>query len=97
MTYGFMNIVRTIHLDMDSHPENITPSLAGHSIGKWEGDTLVVDTIGFEEEAYDELAYAKTAAKETPARSTLPAWPCSVSRSNTIACRSISAERRGMR
>ena len=44
-----MDIVRTIHLDMDEHPENITPSRAGHSIGKWEGNTLVVDTIGFEE------------------------------------------------
>lgn len=49
MTYGFMDIVRTIHLDMDAHPENITPSRTGHSIGKWEGDTLVVDTVGFEE------------------------------------------------
>ena len=49
MTYGFMDVVRTIHLDMDEHPENITPSRTGHSIGRWEGDTLVVDTIGFEE------------------------------------------------
>ena len=49
ITYGFMDIVRTIHLDMDSHPTNITPSRAGHSIGKWDGDTLVVDTVGFEE------------------------------------------------
>lgn len=48
MTYGFMNLVRTIHLDMASHPDNIIPSRAGHSIGKWEGDTLVVDTVGFE-------------------------------------------------
>ena len=49
ITYGFMDIVRTIHLDMDAHPDNIEPSRAGHSIGKWEGDTLVVDTIGFTE------------------------------------------------
>ena len=49
ITYGFMDIVRTIHLDMDSHPEDIELSRAGHSIGKWEGDTLVVDTIGFAE------------------------------------------------
>ena len=47
--YGFMDISRTIHLDMEAHPENIVPSRAGHSIGRWEGDTLVVDTIGFEE------------------------------------------------
>lgn len=49
INYGFMDIDRTIHLDMDEHPANIVPSRAGHSIGRWEGDTLVVDTIGFEE------------------------------------------------
>jgi hypothetical protein len=49
LTYGFMDIVRTIHLDMDAHPDNIKPSRAGHSIGKWDGDTLVVDTVGFSE------------------------------------------------
>lgn len=47
LTYGFMDIVRTIHLDMDEHPDDIDPSRAGHSIGHWEGNTLVVDTIGF--------------------------------------------------
>jgi hypothetical protein len=30
-----------------SHPQNVTPSRAGHSIGRWDGDTLVVDTVGF--------------------------------------------------
>ena len=49
LTYGFMDIVRTIHLDMDDHPIDITPSRAGHSIGKWDGNTLVVDTTGFAE------------------------------------------------
>jgi hypothetical protein len=29
------------------HPASITPSRAGHSIGSWDGDTLVVDTVGF--------------------------------------------------
>jgi hypothetical protein len=45
--YG-RNLVRTIHMNMDAHPANITPSRAGHSIGRWEGDVLVVDTVGFE-------------------------------------------------
>ena len=49
LTYGFMGLVRTIHLDLDEHPENIIPSRGGHSIGRWEGETLVVDTIGIEE------------------------------------------------
>jgi hypothetical protein len=47
MRYGFMGLERTIHIGMEKHPENIEPSVAGHSIGHWEGDTLVVDTIGF--------------------------------------------------
>jgi hypothetical protein len=29
------------------HPAKLTPSYAGHSIGRWDGDTLVVDTVGF--------------------------------------------------
>ena len=45
--YGFMDIVRTIHLDMDQHPADITPTLEGNSIGHWENGTLVVDTVGF--------------------------------------------------
>jgi len=42
-----MDYLRTIHLDMELHPDNIVPTRGGHSIGHWEGDTLVVDTIGF--------------------------------------------------
>lgn len=45
--YGLYSYSRRIHLGMDSHPATIAPSYAGHSIGRWEGDTLVVDTIGF--------------------------------------------------
>ena len=33
---------------MSEHPAGLKPSRAGHSIGRWEGDVLVVDTIGFE-------------------------------------------------
>jgi hypothetical protein len=32
---------------MKEHPKTMKPSRAGHSIGRWEGDTLVVDTAGF--------------------------------------------------
>ena len=49
LTYGFMDIVRTIHMNLDEHPAEITPTRAGHSIGRWEDDVLVVDTIGFAE------------------------------------------------
>ena len=46
--YGLFSFERVIWMNMAAHPKNITPSYAGHSIGHWEGDVLVVDTIGFE-------------------------------------------------
>ena len=39
------NHFRVIHLD-GRHPEDPDPSFMGHSIGHWEGNTLVVDTVG---------------------------------------------------
>ena len=47
MQYGQLGLRRTIYMNMKEHPKTIKPSRAGHSIGRWEGDTLVVDTIGF--------------------------------------------------
>ena len=47
LMYGFMDIVRIIHLDMDEHPADVGMTRAGHSIGRWEGDELVVETTGF--------------------------------------------------
>lgn len=44
--YG-RDLVRTIHMNMDSHPGYYELSRGGYSIGRWDGDTLVVDTIGF--------------------------------------------------
>jgi hypothetical protein len=46
--YGLYSFERVIHMDERSHPANLTPSYAGHSIGRWDGDVLVVDTVGFE-------------------------------------------------
>jgi hypothetical protein len=40
---------RTIYLDGRPHPKDLQPSYYGHSIGHFEGDTLVVDTVGFNE------------------------------------------------
>jgi hypothetical protein len=45
--YG-RGLTRTVHMNMADHPIRIAPSRAGHSIGRWTGDTLVVDTVGFE-------------------------------------------------
>ena len=45
--YGQLGFTRTIHMNMTEHPAGVEPSRAGHSIGRWEGDVLVVDTVGF--------------------------------------------------
>jgi len=47
ITYGLYNFERRIHVGMPKHPDRLTPSYAGHSIGHWEGNTLEVDTVGF--------------------------------------------------
>ena len=41
---------RQIFLDGRGHPDVWNPAWQGHSIGKWEGDTLVVDTVGFNDQ-----------------------------------------------
>ena len=41
---------RTVYMDGRAHPrERTLTSYLGHSVGRWEGDTLVVDTVGFNE------------------------------------------------
>jgi len=42
------NVERTIYTDGRGHPENGERRNQGHSIGRWEGDVLVVDTTLFE-------------------------------------------------
>ena len=45
--YGQMGLKRTIYMNMKDHPATAKLTRAGHSIGRWEGDTLVVDTARF--------------------------------------------------
>jgi len=47
LEYGQFGLKRTIYMNQKEHPNNIKASRAGHSIGHWEGDTLMVDTLGF--------------------------------------------------
>lgn len=37
---------RIVHMDRAEHPAELAPALLGHSIGRWERDALVIDTIG---------------------------------------------------
>jgi hypothetical protein len=43
---------RLVFLDGRSHPPDVEPTWMGHSIGMWEGDTLVVDSIGFNDKSW---------------------------------------------
>jgi hypothetical protein len=43
---GNSHSYRQIFMDGRKHPEDPSPTWYGHSIGRWEGDTLVVDTVG---------------------------------------------------
>ena len=45
--YEFLDVNRAIHLDQKTHPANGKHTHIGHSIGWFEGDTLVVDTANF--------------------------------------------------
>lgn len=47
LQYGQLGFTRTIHMNQATHPAKIKPSRAGHSIGRWENDVLIVDTVGF--------------------------------------------------
>lgn len=38
---------RVVYMDGRKHPEDLIPTWTGHSIGRWEGDTLVIDAVGF--------------------------------------------------
>jgi hypothetical protein len=49
---GGAHSYRVIYMDGRSHPAHVEPSYFGHSIGWWDGDTLVVDTVGYNEAAW---------------------------------------------
>lgn len=47
----YMGLFRQIPFNV-SHPDDLEPTYLGHSVGRWEGDTLVVDTVGFNEQLH---------------------------------------------
>ena len=48
--------VRHIWIDGRGHPEEVEPTWMGHSIGHYDGDTLVVDTVGFNDKTWLDTA-----------------------------------------
>jgi hypothetical protein len=43
---------QVVFTDGRNHPENLDPTWFGHSVGRYEGDTLVIETTGFNEKTY---------------------------------------------
>jgi len=52
MVFEYDHFVRFIDLERRQHPKDLSPSWMGDSIGHWEGDTLVVDTIGLNDKTW---------------------------------------------
>jgi hypothetical protein len=49
---GEGQLPRQVFLDGRSHPQDPNPTWLGHSVGRWEGDTLVVDSVGFNDKTW---------------------------------------------
>jgi hypothetical protein len=47
---------RQVFLDGRAHPKDPNPMWMGHSIGHWEADTLVIDTVGFDDRSWLDTA-----------------------------------------
>jgi hypothetical protein len=43
---------RQVFLDGREHPAYLNPTWMGHSVGRWEGNTLIVDTVGFNDRGW---------------------------------------------
>jgi hypothetical protein len=49
--YEYMNVHRVIPLNA-KHSDNLVPTYMGDSVGRWEGDTLVVDVVGISDKTW---------------------------------------------
>jgi hypothetical protein len=57
--YEYDHFVRHVYIDGRKHPDDILPTYMGHSIGRWDGDIFVVDTVGFNEKTWlDRIGHA---------------------------------------
>ncbi len=69
--YEYEHQVRRIFLDGRGHPEDEYPTLMGHSIGWWEGETLVIETTNAEAGYLRPQGYPHTSAAVFTQRDTL--------------------------
>ena len=53
---GNIHSYRQMFLDRREHPKNLEPLWYGDSIGSWDADTLVIDTVGFNDRFWFDMA-----------------------------------------
>jgi len=69
--YEAWNVFEIVHTDGRPHPKDPDPLWFGNSVGKWDGDTLVVDTIGFNDKTnMDTVGHPHSDAMHTVERFT---------------------------
>jgi len=54
--FEYMRLWRVIPMDGRPHPQRVEPSFMGDSVGHWEGDTFVVETIGLNDKTWLDTA-----------------------------------------
>ena len=69
--YEYQHQVRRIFMDGRSHPEDEYPTLMGHSIGWWQGETLVIETTNVEDGYLRPQGYPHTSSAIFTQRDTL--------------------------
>jgi len=52
MIFEYQSLIRQIFTDGRGHPKDLEPTYMGHAIGKFEGDALVIDTVGFNDKTW---------------------------------------------
>lgn len=66
---------RVIYMDGRPHPPDPIPTWFGHSIGRWDGDTLIVDTVGYNDKFWiDSRGTPHTEQMHTVERYTRENW-----------------------
>jgi len=64
--YEEFNYYRQIATDGRTHPKELAPAWFGYSVGKWDADTLVVDTRGFNDQTWlDDIGHPHSDAMQT--------------------------------
>jgi hypothetical protein len=47
LRHEWMDVRRVVHMKLKEHPKDAKPTSLGHSIGRFEGDTLVIETASY--------------------------------------------------